>query len=341
MAITAKEKDALEQQWEGAKEGGADMIPDATWQFEIVGFEVVFNSKNTPMVNEKLKVIGGNEDYLDHEFVQRQNLTEVGMSILKKNLRTLEVESPDSLNALMSKPFWDKMIGIKYSAESKEKKGFLNIYVNSLIEGTGSPAAESEPEPSAEADPAPESNGAEDPWEKGDTVKWTKKNIEGEFIEFIDDGAKARVRLDSDDKVYPIPVDQLEMVYDDPPAENGKDKDSQGDPDPEPEPEDTGTSRNGSTPSKVPTPDAVQEMRRPQLNDALKDLGLKHTTLKQPRETLEAIAKLVHDANAKLGVKDVTPLANALGLKFKRGTAPQAASRAVRKAVKDRFGAAA
>lgn len=353
MAINPKEKQALQKMWDESKAPGGLDLPDGKYEFVIVKAKPVMGK--TTAIKQVVEVTGGHSDYIGEKTDIWDRLeTSENMGWFKKKAAILGITIPKEIELVLGDSdkegsICQQLLGKKFEgAVVTSKKGdYMNIYTNRFIEDVDlseladGDAAEEEADQKEQAnggngkhdvEPEAEPEGAaeSDKVEEGDTVTFTSKGkkLEGEVIELVDDGEKARVQVGK--LVYPVPCSKCEIVYDDDPenAEEGTE------PEAEPEPEPEGKEKEDDD---FPDVAAVGSMRIPAIRTALKDAGLDPDEIAKPRELASAISGFLYEDDYKPEATQLKALCNAFGVKAKKGAKPAVLVKSIAKAVQKHF----
>jgi hypothetical protein len=357
MSVNAKDKAALQKNWDDAEAAKGSELPDGTYQFQVIkktgkgdktGFALT--GKDKPVFKTALKVVGGDEEYMGQELYINDNLeTAENMGWFKRKLSRLNVPLPEDISELTDGEVADAMIGKKFEGQVKTKNDFMNVYVNRLL---------GEAEGDDEED---DSKGGESKEiEEGDRVKW--KSHEGVVVRIKDDGTVVfkddegeKWKADKDDvKIVEADEDDEDEDEDDDEdsddKEDKKEEDSEDDDededdedekkeeDEDEEDEDDEDEDEDDEEFVVPEPDDVVDMPASKVKAALKTLGIKAEKVKNPRAVLKAFCTLAHDDKAKLDMSEISPLASALGVELEKGQPIKETLKQLAKAVQKKLG---
>lgn len=357
MAVSPKERAALEKMIAKAPEATGADLPEGTLEFLIVDAKPQISTKGKPSFLSTLQVVGGNDSLIGQKVPIQDNLeTPENVAWFKKKLRRLKIEAPTPKELVDQLVEGDVgrgslahlMKGRKFVGQVRYKDDFMNIYVNRLIgteevpaisnghaKGNGKAQAEA-PEAAAEEQEEEQEEKGEEKVEVKDIVKFTSKADgprKGEVLELIEEGGLelARVKDDENGKTYRIAVSKLEIVYEDEGA--GEADESE---------EETPAKGKGkgkaAKAGKFPKPEEIDEMRLPEIKEALAEHGFDADEIKGPREFAAAVAGFVHEKDYMPEVTALAGLCAGLGVKFDKGAKASATVRALRDAVDEKFG---
>jgi len=331
MAVSREEKSALNGMWDEAKAtGGNCPFPEGVFQFKIMKSK--YNDEKKPCVVSTLKCIGGDDEVVGETGDIRDNLeSKDNMGWFKSKLARLNVEPPDSFKDISDGTVCKQMVGICFEGQVKIKNGFMNVYVNRLLDGDEdafpadageaeepdtTPPAKEEEEPEAEAEA--EAEAGADEIEVGDLVTWTRKSGAEEKVEVTkvdNDAGKAVIDSKADSKKYKVALDTLAIIY----AADDAVEEPEAEEEAESEEEETG----GEEEVKLPNITAIKGMKSKQLADLVfTPLGVDIEEVENPRPVALTLARLAKDGSAKLKPSEVKEAAAALGVKVKKGMTP-------------------
>lgn len=336
--------------WDDAKPTGGTDIPDGDYTFVIVKAKPHMSDKGRPSMQQMLKISEGPEAFVGQEVPVRDNLESAdNMGWFKKKLSRLGVEIPnkeDFIEQLLNGETGEgslaaAMVGKKFLGTVKTKNDFLNVYVNKLVGEESVSGGESEAESEDESTAA----DAGDTIEKGDIVKFSSKNDgpqQGEVLEILEDGAVARVKADTGDKkVYKLPIERLTVVYEEESEEEEVEESPKGKAKKDDEEEEEEAPKGKGKAAKkaeFPSRSDIEDMRMPDIKEALSEHGFDVDEIKSPRSFAEGVAGFIEDGKDYMPeITELAPLCAALGVKYKKGDAPKAAVKALLNAVEERF----
>jgi len=172
-------------------------------------------------------------------------------------------------------------------------------------------------------------------------VKFTSKNdgpVQAVVLELLEGGKVSRVQATEDKgktyegKVYKVPTERLEIVYEeDGAAESSEVEETE-------EAEEKPAKGKAKKAAKFPTKDEVEEMRLPELKEALGEHGFDVDEIKAPRQFAAGVAGFIEDGKDYVPeLSELPALCAALGVKYKKGEAPKAAIKALRDTIEERF----
>lgn len=330
MSVSAKDKKTLQEMWNKSETAGQD-LPDGTYQFQVASARFHMTEKGKPTFKSKLKVVGGDEEFVGKELEINDNLeTAENMGWFKKKLQRLNITITEDFEEVMDGTVADQLKGKIFEGQVKTKNDFMNVYVNRLV--GESDVAESV---SKESDEVVEKEESESSIEEGTTVTWNGKT--GTVIEVLADDNQARVKKE-DGSVVRVALNLLsvseeaeevvEEEEEEAPKKGAKKKDDE---EAEEDSEEEGA-------FEVPDPDAVEEMKNSDMKKALSELGFEASAIKNPRAVLHAFCTLAHDPKAKIQLEEVSPLAAALEVTVKKGAQFKDTVKVLSEAVQERLG---
>jgi len=328
MAVNPKQKSELSDMWNQAEEAGGSGLADGTYQFKILKGQFKMTSNSKPCFKTMLEIVAGADDMVGETVEINDNLeTRENMGWFKSRLARLNISLGDlTFEDIENGTLGEQLKGKVFEGQAKTKGGFLNVYVNRLIgEGAEVPEEEAadEEQPKAKgktktkAAPVEEAEEAQEEtedksFEEGDTVAWNGKT--GEVVEVLTDEGLVRVKKE-DGTIVRVKLESLEK------AENGE------------QPEEAVEEKPEGGEFVLPEPKDVDEMSMKDVKDALKQLDIDASEVKSPRGVLMAFCVLADDANAKIELSDVAPLAAALEVKIAKGVPFKDQLKALSKAV--------
>lgn len=347
MAVNDRDKASLGEMWDESGDVSEGDFPNGDLQFLITEARFHTSDNGNASYLTTLKVIGGNDDFVGQETEVRDNLNSVqNMQWFKKKLRKLGVEVPESVKELEGKEFAASLVGQKFDGTVKTKDEFMNIYVKRSL-------GKDDIEPSGEEGTTGQEEGSET-FEKGDLVQWADGEKKGEFLEFIEDGARARVQKEGGGVVR-VPTENLEAVYEEEdeepakPAAEEEEEESASKPAEEEEEESPasgstngGSNGNGSGSRKgkvrIPKPGRVEGLKKSEIDTLLKQAGFKPSNLRQPRDIVAVVSGILHKGGSyRLPASSMAALCQAFGITKKRGASPSALSKSIRQAATAAF----
>lgn len=323
MAVNPKEKKMLQEMWAGAEDASGADLPDGTYQFEILSARFHMTDKNKPQFKTKIKVVGGDEEYVDKELEINDNLeTKENMGWFKRKLRRLNITVTDDFDDIIDGTVAEEMEGKTFEGQVKTKNDFLNVYVNRLVSDADGAKTKNKDDDEDKGDKKKEEAEDEDKkskskaaFEEGDIVTWGDGN-EGEVIEILEDDGKARIKLE-DETIKRVKLDELEKK-EEKAGKKGEDK--------------SGT-------FELPAADEVEDMKAPKVREALEELGFEPEDMKDPRGVLRAFCALAEDGeDAELELSEIKPLADALEIELDKGMKMEKQIKALSKGVAEKLG---
>lgn len=314
MSVTPKEKKQLQDMWDGAEAAGQE-LPDGTYQFEAVSARFHMTDKGKPQFKTKIKVVGGDQEYVGQELEINDNLeTKENMGWFKKKLQRLNINSPEDFEEITDGTVADQIVGKVFEGQVKTKNDFMNVYVNRLIgEGSG------EEKTTKKSAAKEEKEEVTVDFEEGDDVTWGNGKT-GKVVEILADDAQARVEKE-DETIVRVSLDMLSKV----------EKKSKGK-------EDKEEKEEKDEEFQIPEPDEVEDMKASAVKAALGELSFDAEDIAKPREVLHAFCTLAHDEDAKIELEEVSPLAMALDVTVKKGETFKDTLKKLSKAVQERIG---
>lgn len=329
MSVNPKQKQQLENMWEGAKEAGGSGVPDGTYQFKIVS--AAFDMSPKPCFKQKLEVVAGDDKIVGETIEVRDNLeTAENMGWFKSKLARLGMQGV-TFDDISEGTLAEQMKGKVFEGQAKTKGGFLNIYVNRLIsdgDGEEAPARKKAADDDDEAPAKSKKKSSEPSFEEGEEVEWKSKDgdeRDGEVVEVGGDAGEgfARVKRSDNDAIVRVELERLSK-------KGGKSEDDDDDNKKE-DSEEQGF--------KLPKAEDVDDMSMKEVKAALGELELDAEEIKNPRGVLHAFCALGHDPDEKIDVSEVGPLSDALGVTVKKGSSFKEQLALLSKAVTKKIGA--
>lgn len=350
MAVSPKEKAALQEMWGNAKapERVAQVeIPDGKYQFAIVGWKSNIDKHRIEVV---YRVIGGNDELIGLEVPQYENLgTEQNIGFFKDKLLRLKVQEEkdpedmdidyvygtgaDSLKALM--------VGTTFEGQAKTKDGFVNVYANKLIERGVDVAGLPGGKGGEEGGEATETEQAATDLAEGDEVTFTSTkdgDLEGKITAVLADEGKVKVA--ANDKIYVLPIDRVTKkeaaAEETEEATETTETEETEETEPAAKANGNGKATNGNG-HGFPKPIKVKALNASDLKKLLAANGVKAEAVRQPREFATAIAGFIHDPKYMPELSALAPLAAGLGVKYAKGEKPAKVVGLLRTAALKRF----
>lgn len=155
MALSAKERKALDKMWKGASDSQGSNIdaPDGQYQFKITKASFKTTQNGKPGVNTEVKIVGGDEDYVGVKGKFRDNLeTANNMGWFKRKIKRLGLRIPKSIGDIVDGPLLERLVGLVYDGQLVTKDDFQNVYVNKLVKKSRKNKEEDEDEEEYEED---------------------------------------------------------------------------------------------------------------------------------------------------------------------------------------------
>ena len=133
MAVSKSEKQTLSKMWNKASSSTSNVVA-GKYIFKIESAKYNDGDKG-PSIREILKVTGGNEEFIGETISVFNNLsTEQNMSFFKQKLQRLGIDIPEDFTEIEDGTVCEEMEGITFEGELKIKNGFVNVYVNKLVD---------------------------------------------------------------------------------------------------------------------------------------------------------------------------------------------------------------
>jgi hypothetical protein len=318
MSVNGKQKRELESMWDQAEEAGGPAIPDGTYSFKIVKAAFAMKAGSKPCFKRTLEVVSGPDDKIGETLEVNDNLeTKENMGWFKSTLARLNVSvSEITMDDITNGTLAEQLVGKVFEGQAKTKGGFLNVYVNRMIEeGSGEEEAEEEEEApkkkkakdaeaEEETEEEPEEEKEESELEPGDTVSY--KDMEAEVVQVLSDEGLVRVKK-SDGSIVRWKLELITKVE----AEAEEVEETE---------EKEEVEEKEESEFELPEADDVEGMSAKDVKGALKQLDIDASEVKNPRAVLKSFCALAHDKSAKLELSEVSPLAAALEVSLKKGT---------------------
>lgn len=136
MALSAKERKALDKMWKGSNENMGSNIdaPDGQYQFKITKASFKTTQNGKPGINTEVKIVGGDKDYVGIKGKFRDNLeTAENMGWFKRKIKRLGLRIPKSISDIVDGSLLEGLIGLVFDGQLKTTNDFQNLYVNKLV----------------------------------------------------------------------------------------------------------------------------------------------------------------------------------------------------------------
>lgn len=261
-----------------------------------------------PSIREILKVTGGNEEFIGETVSVFNNLsTEQNMSFFKQKLQRLGIDIPEDFTEIEDGTVCEEMEGITFEGELKIKNGFVNVYVNKLVD-----ADDEEDDDDDEDNEEEDSNEGKDAEEPEDSEDEEEESDEEEEEEDEDDADEE----DSEEEESEEDDDAEEEESDD-----SEEEDEEDDDDGEGE--------------EFPTPDEVAAMKAKQVNEVLKAIDLDPKEIASPKKVLEGISNYLYTKKYIPEIDVFNMVVKALNIKGLKGKSSAEKNKAVKQAVEN------
>lgn len=309
MAVNKAEKKTLSSMWSKAS-ASASSVAAGKYMFKIESAKYQEGDKG-PAIKEMLKIIGGNEEFVGETISQYNNLaTEQNMSFFKQKLQRLGIDIPEDFTEIEDGTVCEEMEGLTFEGEVKIKNGFVNVYINRLVDSD-----EEDDEPSAlEDDDDEDSEGAEGTSSDDDEDDSEEEEEESENEEESEDE-----EADEDDS------------DDDSEEDEEEEDDSEDDEESE---EEEGEPEEGEG-EEFPTPDEVAGMKAKQVNEILSAIDLDPKEIASPKKVLEGISNYLYTKKYTPEIDVFNMVVKALNVKGLKGKSPAEKNKAVKQAVEN------
>lgn len=296
MAVNKKEKNTLAQMWNKAS-ASASNVPEGKYMFKIESAKYNEGAKG-PNIKTLLKVVGGNEEVVGEVITQFDNLaTEQNMSFFKQKLQRLGIDIPEDFTEIEDGTVCEAMEGLTFEGEVKVKGGFVNVYVNKLVDDDMDDEEDEDLE-----DEDTEEEDSDDAEEDSE-----EDNDEEESEEEDEDEEEAEDDDDSDDS----------------------DEESEEDA------EEESDSEEGDEGEGFPTPDEVAAMKVKQVNEILKAIDIDPKEVAAPKKVLETMSNYLYTPKYTPEIDGFNALVKALNIKGLKGKDSKEKNKIVKKAVED------
>lgn len=308
MAVNKAEKKTLSSMWSKAS-ASASSVAAGKYMFKIESAKYQEGDKG-PAIKEMLKIIGGNEEFVGETISQYNNLaTEQNMSFFKQKLQRLGIDIPEDFTEIEDGTVCEEMEGLTFEGEVKIKNGFVNVYINRLVDSD-----EEDDEPSAlDDDDDEDSEGAEGTSSDDDEDESEEEEEE------------------SDDEDEEEPEDK-EADEDDSDDDSEEDEEEEDDSEDDEESEEEDESEEGE---EFPTPDEVAGMKAKQVNEILSAIDLDPKDIASPKKVLEGISNYLYTKKYTPEIDVFNMVVKALNVKGLKGKSPAEKNKAVKQAVEN------
>ena len=315
MAVSKSEKQTLSKMWNKASSSTSNVVA-GKYIFKIESAKYNDGDKG-PSIREILKVTGGNEEFIGETVSVFNNLsTEQNMSFFKQKLQRLGIDIPEDFTEIEDGTVCEEMEGITFEGELKIKNGFVNVYVNRLVD------ADDEDDDSDEDDEEEDSKEGKDAEEPEDSEDEEDEEESDEEEEEEDEDAAD----EEDSEEEESEEDSAEESEENDDAEeeesdDSEEEDEEGDDDGEGE--------------EFPTPDEVAAMKAKQVNEVLKAIDLDPKEIASPKKVLEGISNYLYTKKYVPEIDVFNMVVKALNIKGLKGKSSVEKNKAVKQAVEN------
>lgn len=314
MAVSKSEKQTLSKMWNKASSSTSNVVA-GKYIFKIESAKYNDGDKG-PSIREILKVTGGNEEFIGETVSVFNNLsTEQNMSFFKQKLQRLGIDIPEDFTEIEDGTVCEEMEGITFEGELKIKNGFVNVYVNKLVD-----ADDEEDDDDDEDNEEEDSNEGKDAEEPEDSEDEEEESDEEEEEEDEDDADE------EDSEEEESEEDSAEESEEDDDAEEEESDDS--------EEEDEEDDDDGEG-EEFPTPDEVAAMKAKQVNEVLKAIDLDPKEIASPKKVLEGISNYLYTKKYIPEIDVFNMVVKALNIKGLKGKSSAEKNKAVKQAVEN------
>ena len=312
MAVSKSEKQTLSKMWNKASSSTSNVVA-GKYIFKIESAKYNDEDKG-PSIREILKVTGGNEEFIGETVSVFNNLsTEQNMSFFKQKLQRLGIDIPEDFTEIEDGTVCEEMEGITFEGELKIKNGFVNVYVNKLVdaddEDENDEDEDNEEEDSNEGKDAEESDDSEEEDEEESDEEEDEDDADEEDSEEEESNEDSAEESEEDD-------DTEEEESDD-----SEEEDEEDDDDGEGE--------------EFPTPDEVAAMKAKQVNEVLKAIDLDPKEIASPKKVLEGISNYLYTKKYIPEIDVFNMVVKALNIKGLKGKSSVEKNKAVKQAVEN------
>lgn len=320
MAVSKSEKQTLSKMWNKASSSTSNVVA-GKYIFKIESAKYNDGDKG-PSIREILKVTGGNEEFIGETVSVFNNLsTEQNMSFFKQKLQRLGIDIPEDFTEIEDGTVCEEMEGITFEGELKIKNGFVNVYVNRLVDADDEDD-DSDEDDEEEGKDAEDSEDVEEDEEESDTEEEDEEDEE----ETDDDDSEEEEDSDEESESE---EDSAEESEEDNDAEEEESDDSE---DEEEEDEEDDGDGDGE---EFPTPDEVAAMKAKQVNEVLKAIDLDPKEIASPKKVLEGISNYLYTKKYIPEIDVFNMVVKALNIKGLKGKSSAEKNKAVKQAVEN------
>lgn len=271
-----------------------------------------------PSIREILKVTGGNEEFIGETVSVFNNLsTEQNMSFFKQKLQRLGIDIPEDFTEIEDGTVCEEMEGITFEGELKIKNGFVNVYVNKLVD-----ADDEDDDDDDEDNEEEDSNEGKDAEEPEDS-----EDEEDEEESDEEEGEEDEDNADEEDS-------EEEESNEDSAEESEEDDDAEEEESDDSEEEDEEGDDDGEG-EEFPTPDEVAAMKAKQVNEVLKAIDLDPKEIASPKKVLEGISNYLYTKKYIPEIDVFNMVVKALNIKGLKGKSSAEKNKAVKQAVEN------
>ena len=292
-------KAALQTAWKDAPDNGVNII-EGVFQFKVDSAKYHETEKTVGM-KLQYKVIGGNEEYVGETINHFDNLTtQQNMSFFKQKLQKLGIPIPEDFNDIEDGTVASQMEGLCFEGQVKIKDGFVNIYVNKLVDSEEEPAEE---EVEVETEEASEESAEEE-----ETEEVEEEETEEEETEEVEE-------------------EETEEGKDETEEEESEEEESEEEEETEEEEKEEAEEEGG-----FPEPEEVASLKMSEVKKHFKDLGVDVNNVVYTKKALETVSKYIYVEGFKpdpVAVKETMKV-----FKLKASKDPVANRKALKKHIK-------
>lgn len=316
MAVSKSEKQTLSKMWNKASSSMSNVVA-GKYIFKIESAKYNDGDKG-PSIREILKVTGGNEEFIGETVSVFNNLsTEQNMSFFKQKLQRLGIDIPEDFTEIEDGTVCEEMEGITFEGELKIKNGFVNVYVNKLVD-----ADDEDDDDDDEDNEEEDSNEGKDAEEPEDS-----EDEEDEEESDEEEGEEDEDNADEEDS-------EEEESNEDSAEESEEDDDAEEEESDDSEEEDEEDDDDGEG-EEFPTPDEVAAMKAKQVNEVLKAIDLDPKEIASPKKVLEGISNYLYTKKYIPEIDAFNMIVKALNIKGLKGKSSAEKNKAVKQAVEN------
>lgn len=291
--------------WSKASASASNVVA-GKYMFKIESAKYQESDKG-PSIKEILKITGGNEEFVGETISQYNNLaTEQNMSFFKQKLQRLGIDIPEDFTEIEDGTTCEAMEGITFEGEVKIKNGYVNVYVNRLIDEDDA-----------------DDEDMDDDFEDEDVED--QEDVE----EDSDDSEEAEEEDDSEEE------EDEDEESDDDAEEDEEEEDEDEDEESEEEEESDEEDSEDSDGESFPTPDEVASMKAKQVNEILSAIDLDPKEIASPKKVLEGISNYLYTKKYTPEIDVFNMVVKALNVKGLKGKTSAEKNKAVKDAVEN------